>query len=46
MIMGGEAVAPELEVIVDSAVTGEKPLGMPCRLEPLHLPFSPSRRLV
>ena len=28
------------------AVAGEELLGLPGRLEPLHLPFSPSRRLV
>jgi hypothetical protein len=31
------------EVTVDHAVRGEEPLCLSRRLEPLHLPFSPSR---
>jgi hypothetical protein len=46
MLVGGQAVATELEMIVDLVVAGEKLLGVPRRLEPLHLPFSPSCRLV
>ena len=39
-------MAAKLEEIVGLAVAGEEPLGVPCRLEPLHLPFSSSRWLV
>ena len=46
MVDGGQAVAAELEEVVNLAVTEEEPLGMPRRLEPLHLSFSSSRRLV
>jgi translation initiation factor 2 gamma subunit (eIF-2gamma) len=46
MLVGGQAVATELEMIVDLAVAGEKLLGVPRRLEALHLPFASSRRLV
>ena len=46
MVDGGQEVATELEVVVDLTMAGEEPLGMPRRLEPLHLSFSPSRRLV
>ena len=42
----GQAVATELEEVVDLAVAGKEPLGMPRRLEALHLPFASSRRLV
>jgi hypothetical protein len=42
----GQEVATELEEVVDLAVAGKEPLGMPRRLEALHLPFSSSRRLV
>ena len=45
MIVGGQEMATELEMVVDLAVAGEEPLGMPRRLEPLHLAFSSSRRL-
>ena len=46
MVGGGDAVATKLEVIMELTVRGEESLGMAGRLEPLHLPFSPSRRLV
>jgi hypothetical protein len=46
VIVGGQEVATELEEVVDLAVAGEEPLGMPRRLEPLHLPFASPRRLV
>ena len=46
MVDGGQAVAAELEEVVNLAVTGEELLGVPRRLEPLHLSFSPWRRLV
>jgi hypothetical protein len=46
MVGCGQEVAAELEEVVDLAMAGEEPLGMPRRLEPLHLPFSPPRRLV
>jgi hypothetical protein len=46
VIVGGQEVAPELEEVVDLAVAGKEPLGVSRRLEPLPLPFSPSRRLV
>ena len=46
MVGCDQAVAAELEEVVNLAVAGEEPLGMPRRLEPLHLSFSPSRRLV
>ena len=46
VIVGGQEVATELEEVVDLAVVEEEPLGLPRRLEPLHLPFSPPRRLV
>ena len=36
----------QLEVVVDSAVGCEETLGVAGRFEPLHLPFSSSRRLV
>lgn len=39
MFVGGQAVAVELEVVVDMAVGGEEALGMAGRLEPLHLPL-------
>ena len=46
MVACGQKVAAELEEVVDLAVAGKEPLGMPGRLEALHLPFSSSRRLV
>ena len=46
VVGSGQVVAAKLEEIVGLAVAGEEPLGVPCRLEPLHLPFSSSRWLV
>jgi hypothetical protein len=46
VLVGGEAVSTELEVVVDPALGGEEALCMARRLEPLHLPFSSSRGLV
>ena len=46
MLVGGEAVTTKLEVIVDPAVGGKEALRMTRRLEPLHLPFSSSRRMM
>ena len=46
VVGGGHAVAGQEEKVVDLVVGGEEALGMPGRLEPLHLPFSSSRRLV
>ena len=46
MLVGGQAVATELEVVADAGVGREEVLGVPRRLEPLHLPFSSPRRLV
>ena len=46
MVDGGQAMAAKLEQVVDPAVAGEEPLGMARRLEPLHLSFSSSCRLV
>jgi len=43
---GGEAVAAEVEEVVDPVVSGEETLGVPARLEPLHLPFSSAPGLV
>jgi hypothetical protein len=46
-VLGGRAViAAEVEEIVDPVMGGEEALGLAGRLEPLHLPFSPSRRLM
>src|SRR5215207_6082030 len=46
-VLGGRAViAAEVEEVVDPVVGGEEALGLARRLEPLHLPFSPSRRLM
>ena len=46
-VLGGrEVIAAEVEEIVDLIVSGEEALSLARRLEPLHLPFSPSRRLV
>ena len=39
-------VAAEVEEVVDLIVGGEEALSLAGRLEPLHLPFSPSRRLM
>ena len=46
VIVGGQEVATKLEEVMDLAVAGEEPLGVPRRLEALHLPFSSSCRLV
>ena len=46
MFGSGQEVMAELEVVVNLAVAGEEPLGVPRRLEALHLPFSSSCRLV
>jgi hypothetical protein len=46
-VLGGRAViAAEVEEVVDPVMGGEEALGLAWRLEPLHLPFSPSRRLM
>ena len=46
-ILGGRAViAAKVEQVVDLIVSGEEALSLARRLEPLHLPFSPARRLV
>ena len=39
-------MAAEVEEVVDLVVGGEETLGVPGRLEPLHLPFSSSGRLM
>jgi hypothetical protein len=46
IVVGSKAMAAELEVVVDPAVGGQKTLCPTGRLEPLHLPFSSSRRLM
>src|SRR3712207_1235717 len=46
MVDGGQAMAAELEEVVDLAVAGGKSLGVARRLESLHLSFSSSCRLV
>jgi len=46
MFTGGQEMATELEEVVDLTVAGEESLGLPRRLEALHLPFSSSGRLV
>jgi hypothetical protein len=46
IVVGSKAMAAELDVVVDPAVGGQKALCLTGRLEPLHLPFSSSRRLV
>src|SRR3954471_367679 len=43
---GGAVIAAEMEEIVDPVMGGEEALGLARRLEPLHLPFSPARRLM
>jgi hypothetical protein len=43
---GTQAMTVELEMVVDAAVVGEEALCMSRRLEPLHLSFSSSGRLV
>jgi hypothetical protein len=46
VIVGGQELATKLEEVVDRAKAGEVPLGMPRRLEAMHLPFSSPRRLM
>src|SRR6059058_4341065 len=46
ILTGGAVIAAEVEQVVDLIVSGEEALGLARRLEPLHLPFSPSRRLM
>ena len=43
---GGNVIAAEMKEVVDRVVSREEPLRLPGRLEPLHLPFSSSGRLV
>jgi hypothetical protein len=43
---GGEVIAAEMEEVVDLVMSREEPLRLAGRFEPLHLPFSPPRRLV
>src|SRR3954470_22696369 len=45
--LGGRAVtAAEVEEVVEPVMGGAERLGLARRLEPLHLPCSPSRRLM
>jgi hypothetical protein len=44
--LGGEAVASRSEMLGEGTIGGEKSLGMPWRLEPLHAPLPLARRLV
>jgi hypothetical protein len=46
IVVGSKAMAAKLEVVMDPAVGGQKTLCLTGRLEPLHLPFSSSRRLM
>src|SRR4051794_17218676 len=46
ILAGGEVIAAEVEEIVDPVMGGEEASGLARRPEPLHLPLSPSRRLV
>jgi hypothetical protein len=46
IIGGGKAMATRVEVVADRAVGGEEALRLPRRLEPVHLPFASSGRLV
>src|SRR3954466_11648054 len=46
ILTGGAVIAAEVEEIVDLIVSGEEALGLARRLEPLHLPLSPERRLM
>jgi hypothetical protein len=39
-------IAAEMEEVVDPVMGGEETLGLPGRLEPLHLPLSSACRLV
>src|SRR4051794_20530199 len=43
---GGAVIAAKVEEIVDPIVGREEALSLAGRLEPLHLPFAPSRRLM
>src|SRR3712207_4080125 len=43
---GGDVIAAEMKEVVDLVVGGEESLRLAGRLEPLHLPFSSSCRLV
>ena len=43
---GGHLVTAEVEEGVDPVMDGQEALRLAGRLEPLHLPLSPSRRLV
>ena len=43
---GGDVIAAEMKEVVDRVVSREEPLRLSGRLEPLHLPFSSSGRLV
>jgi hypothetical protein len=46
VLAGCHVVAARAEVAIDEAVRRKEALGVPGRLEPLHLPFSSSCRLV
>src|SRR3954470_2189781 len=46
MFSGGDEVAMKKEKVVDLVVGGEETPRLSRRLEPLHLSFLPSRRLV
>jgi hypothetical protein len=46
ILTGGKTVPAKLEVVVDRSVNREKLLGLPDRLEPLHVAFPSSGRLV
>jgi hypothetical protein len=46
ILRGWEVIAAEVEEVVDLIVGGEETLGLPGRLEALHLPFSSACRLV
>src|SRR3954454_24048819 len=45
-ILAGRAVIAAEEEVGNLIVSGEEALGLARRLEPLHLPLSPSRRLI
>jgi hypothetical protein len=46
ILAGGEVIAAEVEEVADLIVGGEEGLSLAGPLEPLHLPFSPARRLM
>ncbi len=46
MLVGGQAMAAELKVVVDAAMGGHEAPGMAGWLEPLHLLFSSPRGLM